>query len=175
MPQRKKTGRRVFELYKTETSFNNEEDWNSFNEKYPQPTQESRKLLRRDTLAVVCFLGFETSVKQCIRHRGKGKVVPVLSFNWAPHHKSVLGKWKYSSTRSLTSGLDEGEWSALHLGKEPPLPIVYESAWAPEPVWTWWWRENFPTPAGNRPPLSSSPKHSAIPLRYPGSWFGQCG
>jgi hypothetical protein len=36
----------------------------------------------------------------------------------------------------------EGEWSAsrrgraLPAGKGPPLPIVQEAGWAPEPVWT---------------------------------------
>jgi hypothetical protein len=33
-------------------------------------------------------------------------------FNWAPRHGGVLGEWKYSFTHSLTSALDEGEWSA---------------------------------------------------------------
>jgi len=29
--------------------------------------------------------------------------------NWLPGHESVLGEWKYSSTHSLTSGLDGGD------------------------------------------------------------------
>jgi len=38
------------------------------------------------------------------------------------------GEWRYSSTHSLTSGLDGGEWSASHPGrftpeKEPLVPI----------------------------------------------------
>jgi hypothetical protein len=42
----------------------------------------------------------------------------------------------------LTSALDGGEWSAsrpgraLPPGKCPPVPIVQEAGWAPEPVWT---------------------------------------
>jgi hypothetical protein len=28
------------------------------------------------------------------------KIVPVLSFNWAPRHEGVLGKWRYSSMHS---------------------------------------------------------------------------
>jgi hypothetical protein len=32
--------------------------------------------------------------------------------NWAPHHEGVLEEWRYSSTHSLTSALDGGEWSA---------------------------------------------------------------
>jgi len=34
--------------------------------------------------------------------------------------------------------------TALPRGKEPPVPIKYEAGWAPEPVWTRWWREKFP-------------------------------
>jgi hypothetical protein len=46
----------------------------------------------------------------------KGKVVPVLFFNWAPRHEGILGEWKYSSTHSLTSALDGGEWSGSRPG-----------------------------------------------------------
>jgi hypothetical protein len=43
----------------------------------------------------------------------KGKVVPVL--NQAPHHKGVLREWRYTSTHSLTLGLDGGEWSGCEI------------------------------------------------------------
>jgi hypothetical protein len=49
---------------------------------------------------------------------------------------------KYSSYSFLPSALDRGEWSAsrpgraLAPGKRPPVPIVQEAGWAPEPVWT---------------------------------------
>jgi hypothetical protein len=49
---------------------------------------------------------------------------------------------RYSSYSFSTSALDEGEWSAsrpgldLVPGKGPPVPIVQEDGWAPEPVWT---------------------------------------
>jgi hypothetical protein len=33
-------------------------------------------------------------------------------FNSAPRHEGILGEWRYSSTHSLTSALDGGEWSA---------------------------------------------------------------
>jgi hypothetical protein len=39
---------------------------------------------------------------------------------------------------------------ALTPGKEPLVPIGQEAVWVPEPVWTLWWREKFPTPAGTR-------------------------
>jgi hypothetical protein len=42
------------------------------------------------------------------------KVKLSMCFNWAPRHEGVLGEWRYSSTHSLTSALDGGEWSALH-------------------------------------------------------------
>jgi hypothetical protein len=40
-----------------------------------------------------------------------------LCFNWAPRHDSVLGEWRYSSTHSLSSALDEGEWSVSRPGR----------------------------------------------------------
>jgi hypothetical protein len=48
----------------------------------------------------------------------------------------------YSPYTFSTAALDGGEWSAslpgsaLPPGKGPPLPIVQEAGWAPEPVWT---------------------------------------
>jgi hypothetical protein len=53
-------------------------------------------------------------------------------------------RWErmYSSYSFTTSALDRGEWSAsrtgrsLPPGKGPPVPIVQEAGWAPEPVWT---------------------------------------
>jgi hypothetical protein len=49
--------------------------------------------------------------------------------------------------------------AALTLGKEPPVPVGYEAAWAAEQFWTRWLREKFPAPADNRTlePQSSSP------------------
>jgi hypothetical protein len=43
-----------------------------------------------------------------------------LCFNWVSHHESILGEWKYSSTHSLTSTLDGGEWSASRPGRFTP-------------------------------------------------------
>jgi hypothetical protein len=43
--------------------------------------------------------------------------------------------------------------AALPPGTELPVPIEYEAGWAPEPVWTRWWREKFPVPAGSQTPI----------------------
>jgi hypothetical protein len=49
---------------------------------------------------------------------------------------------RYSFYSFTTSALDGGEWSAsrpgraLPPGKGPPVPIVQEAGWAPEPFWT---------------------------------------
>jgi hypothetical protein len=43
--------------------------------------------------------------------------------------------------------------ATLPPGKEHPVPIAQEAGWAPDPVWTLWRRENFPTPVGNRTPI----------------------
>jgi hypothetical protein len=57
-------------------------------------------------------LGTET-ISPC-----KGKKVNLsLCFNWAPRHEGVLGEWRYSSTHSLTSAIDGGEWSASRPGR----------------------------------------------------------
>jgi hypothetical protein len=53
-----------------------------------------------------------------------------------------LGERRYSSYSFKTSALDGGKWSASLPGralppeKGPPVPIVQEAGWAPEPVWT---------------------------------------
>jgi hypothetical protein len=51
-------------------------------------------------------------------------------------------RW-YSSYSFTTSALDGGEWSASRPGRAlppgkgpPPVPIVQEAGWAPEPDWT---------------------------------------
>jgi hypothetical protein len=54
-------------------------------------------------------------------------------------HEGAWGE-RYSSYSFSTSALDGGEWSASRPGralaseKGPPVPIVQEAGWAPEPV-----------------------------------------
>jgi len=57
------------------------------------------------------------------------------------YHEGAVGKWKYSSTLSLTSALDGGDESPPPLGRFTPrndhqVLIVYEARWAPVPVLT---------------------------------------
>jgi hypothetical protein len=53
-----------------------------------------------------------------------------------------------------------GEWSAsrpgraLPPGKGPPVPIVQEARWAPEPVWSQRLEERSSAPAGDRTPIA---------------------
>jgi hypothetical protein len=56
-------------------------------------------------------------------------------------------------------------------GKEPPVPIVQEAGWAPEPVWTQRLEEKSFAPAGNRTPItrSSSLLSDTILTELPGS------
>jgi hypothetical protein len=60
----------------------------------------------------------------------------------ATRHEDAREKRRYSSYSFTTSAVDGGEWSAsrpgraLAAGKRPPVPIVQEAGWAPEPVWT---------------------------------------
>jgi hypothetical protein len=41
---------------------------------------------------------------------------------------------------------------ALPTGKELPVPIGYETGWAPEPIWTLWNKEKSLASPGNRTP-----------------------
>jgi hypothetical protein len=46
--------------------------------------------------------------------------------------------------------------AALSSGKGAMVPIGQEAGWAPEPVWTRWWREKFPAPDRTRTPHYSA-------------------
>jgi hypothetical protein len=53
-----------------------------------------------------------------------------------------VGRGGIAPSHSRPRELDGGEWSAslrgraLAPGKDPPVPILQEAGWAPEPVWT---------------------------------------
>jgi hypothetical protein len=82
----------------------------------------------------------------------KKKVCP------ATCHGGTWGERRYISYSYLTSALDLGEWSAsrpgraLLPGKGPPVPIVQEAGWAPEPVWTQGLEEKSSAPVGDSNP-----------------------
>jgi hypothetical protein len=67
-----------------------------------------------------------------------------------------VGDRRYSSYTFLTSELEGGEWSAsrpgraLPPGKGPPVPILQEAEWAPEPVWTQRLEERSSASVGDR-------------------------
>jgi hypothetical protein len=59
-----------------------------------------------------------------------------------------MGVWTYRPAFSwprhqLQVSLQLHAPSSLPPGKRPPVPIVQEVGWTPEPVWTTWRRENF--------------------------------
>jgi hypothetical protein len=65
--------------------------------------------------------------------------------------------------------------AALPPGKDPLVPTGKETSWAPEPVWTWWWKDKFPAPAGIwTPNQPTNPLASTIPLNYPDSFHWLC-
>jgi hypothetical protein len=68
--------------------------------------------------------------------RGKGKFVPML--NYARYDEIVWGS-EFIALTFLTSALDGGEWSVLCpgrfiAGEKPPVFILQEAGWVPEPV-----------------------------------------
>jgi hypothetical protein len=69
------------------------------------------------------------------------------------------GERRSRSYSFLTLG---GEWSASRTGalyprgKDPPVLIVQEAGWAPEPVWTQRLEEKSFTSAGDRTPFARS-------------------
>jgi hypothetical protein len=56
------------------------------------------------------------------------KRYPAL-FKWASRHGGVLGEWRYTSTHSLTSALDGGEWSASRPGRFNPRVRAPSTHW----------------------------------------------
>jgi hypothetical protein len=69
----------------------------------------------------------------------------------------------------LPSVLDGSEWSASRCSRftpenKPPVPIQ-QAGWAPGPAWTFWRKENYLVPAGNRTtiPRLSRPSPVTIP------------
>jgi hypothetical protein len=86
----------------------------------------------------------------------------------------------YISYSFTTSALDGGEWSAslpgraLPPGKGPPVPIVQEAGWTPEPVWTQRLQEKSFAPAGIEPrsPCRPARSQTLYCLSYPAPSYG---
>jgi hypothetical protein len=71
------------------------------------------------------FSVFATLTRGATPQACKVKVKWSLHFlNWAPRHEGVLGEWGHGSTHSLTSALDDSEWSASHPGRFTPRERV---------------------------------------------------
>jgi hypothetical protein len=93
----------------------------------------------------MCFTCFEARQKQS---------------SPAPRRR-LGGERRYISYSLLTSALDgvSGQRhapAALCPGKRPPVPIVQEAGWAPEPVWTQRLEEKSFAPAGDRTAIVQS-------------------
>jgi hypothetical protein len=91
-----------------------------------------------------------------VKPKKKSKVVPLHAM------ETFGGERRYSSYSFLTSALDGGEWSAsrpgcaLPPGKGPPVPIVEEAGWAPEPVLMQRLKEKSSASVGDRTPVVQS-------------------
>jgi hypothetical protein len=93
--------------------------------------------LRRNT----CFIFLCTKLSLC--------------FYGALRHEDVLGEWRYSSSNSLISALDGGEWSASRLGRFTPRERAPGTRWiggwvGPRAVLDAVAKRKIPAPAGNR-------------------------
>jgi hypothetical protein len=100
---------------------------------------ENRKCMRKRVLGKLRSIS-EDTIKTTLRKFGYENVVKKSSPS--TRHGGAWGERRYSSYSFTTSALDGGEWSAsrpgraLVSGKGPPVSIVQEAGWAPEPVWT---------------------------------------
>jgi hypothetical protein len=74
-------------------------------------------------------ISYQERVKGEWSLEGEGKCKVVPAFFWAPRHEGILGEWRYSSTHSLTSALDGGEWSASVPAVLPPRERAPGTHW----------------------------------------------
>jgi hypothetical protein len=113
------------------------------------------------------FVGDVVSKDAVMRHRRTTythKTVKVKQSRYTPWRR--LGGEKVQLLLILDLGTRWG-WvvsvyapaAFLHPGKGPPVPIVQEAGWTPEPVWTQGLQEKSFAPAGERTQIarSSSP------------------
>jgi hypothetical protein len=74
------------------------------------------------------------------------------------------GEWSYTST-----AVDGGEWSASRpgrftQGKKSPIPIGWEAAWVPEPVWMLWNKGKSVAMLGIEPSFPVNPAHGLVTI-----------
>jgi hypothetical protein len=97
--------------------------------------------------------------------------------NQAPRHEDVLGEWRYSPTRSLTSALDGSEWLTsrpgrfIPHGKSPWYPLDRRLAGPQSRSGRDGEEKNSQPPPGIEPRSSGRPSHSQslYRLNYPDS------
>jgi hypothetical protein len=82
---------------------------------------------------------------------------PFVVFNWAPRHEGMLESGGIAP-RILDPGtkcrwvVSFTPWPLYPQGNSSWYPLDRLGGWAPEPILTRWWRENFPDLAGTRTP-----------------------
>jgi hypothetical protein len=112
----------------------------------------------RSSSEAACFLGWRVRfpMRAC---KKKGKAVPL-------HAMEALGGESRYSSYSFTTSASDGVSGQRHApaaflppGKGPPVPIVQEAGWTPEPVWTQRLEEKSSAPFWDRTSIarSSSP------------------
>jgi hypothetical protein len=110
------------------------------------------------TMGLYLNVVFHKIIVRCVRNCASCRIPGLFavrnecSFYSVQERKSRQLKLKLNlshTPRRRTSALDDGEWSAsrpdraLAPEKGPPVPIVQEAGWAPEPVWTQRLQEKF--------------------------------
>jgi hypothetical protein len=117
----------------------------------------------------------EHPLKQVLNSRSDNVIKKVklsLCFNCAPCHESVLDEWRYSSTHSLTSALDGGEWPALRPGRFTTTGranvILWIGSWVgPRAGLNAVVKRKIPSPCRDSNPRLSKPQPSGLLLSYP--------
>jgi hypothetical protein len=112
-----------------------------------------------------------------VQLNGKSLHRQTVSKSKATRHEGAWGERRYRSYSFSTSARDGNEWSAsrpgrvLPQGKGPPVPIVQEAGWAPEPVWTQRLEEKSLPLKGIEPRSPGRParSHTLYWLSYPDS------
>jgi hypothetical protein len=108
-----------------------------------RPVRVGCAALCRRRCNVMMWCDKRRSKRHCAVNHRLAHDLPILQSKAVPLHATkVLWGRGHSSYSFSTAALDGGEWlasrpdRALAPGKGPPVPILQEAGWAPEPVWT---------------------------------------